>query len=592
MFGLALPAEWQPVAALVIILLMFALFVWERIPVEVTAMLGAAVMMVLGLLPLGEATDVLKNSAPWTIAVLFLVMGGLVRTGAVEMIVAIAGRRAAEHPAATIVGLFGFVSLCSAVMNNTPLVAVMIPVVIRLAGQMSLAPSKLLIPLSFMTVLGGMISLIGTSTNVLVDGVARDQGLEPFHLFEIAPLGLAMVVVGGLYLGTVGRYLLPTRESMSALLQDRKKMKYFTEVAIPEGSPLVGRAPLDIEMFKRQGVRVIDVLRGDASLRRDMAPVRLEVGDRVVLRTEMAELMGLQERKDVALVDRLSSVKTETVEVLIGPGCKLTGQRLGDLRLRRRYGVYVLAAHRRDQNIGTKLDDMEIQIGDTLLLEGAVEDIQRLAADVNLVDITRPTQRAFRRSKAPIALIALALIVGLSAFEVAPILILAFLGVVVILVTRCVDSDEAFNFVDGRLLAMIFAMLAVGQGLEHSGAVELVVTYAVPWLQGLSPFWTILAVYTLGVILTEFLSNNAVAVIYTPVAIELAQQLGVDPRGFVVAVMFSATVAFATPVGYQTNLMVYGPGGYRFSDFTKVGLPLNILCALVASVLIPIFWPL
>lgn len=592
MFGLQVAAEWQPTVAIVIILVMFALFIWEKIPVEVTAMLGAAVMIVLGLLPLGEATDVLKNSAPWTIAVLFLVMGGLVRTGAVEMIVSMAGSRAAQHPAATIAVLFGFIALCSSVMNNTPLVAVMIPVIIRLAGQMSLAPSKLLIPLSFMTVLGGMISLIGTSTNVLVDGVARDQGLEPFHLFEIAPLGLAITIIGGIYLGTVGRHLLPSRESMSALLQDRKKMKYFTEVAIPEGSPLIGRAPLEVEMFKRQGVRVIDVLRGDASLRRDMAPVRLEVGDRVVLRTEMAELMGLQERKDVKLVDRLSSVKTETVEVLIGPGCKLIDQRLGDMRLRRRYGVYVLAAHRRDQNIGAKLDDMEVRVGDTLLLEGAVEDIQRLAADMNMVDITRPSTRAFRRNKAPIAIMALVLIVGLSAFEVAPILILAFLGVVIILVTRCVDSDEAFNFVDGRLLAMIFAMLAVGQGLEHSGAVELIVQYSVPWLQGLSPFWTILAVYMLGMILTEFLSNNAVAVIYTPVAIELAHQLGVDPRGFVVAVMFSATVAFATPVGYQTNLMVYGPGGYRFSDFTKVGLPLNLICALVCALLIPVIWPL
>jgi di/tricarboxylate transporter len=422
--------------------------------------------------------------------------------------------------------------------------------------------------------------------------VARDAGLAPFRLFEIAPLGLAMVAVGGLYLATVGRRLLPDRQSMSALLMDRKKMKYFTEVAVPEDSPLIGRAPLEVDLFRRQGVRLIDVLRGDASLRRDLAPVRIEAGDRIVLRTEMAELMGLQERTDVRLVDRLSSVKTETVEVLIGPGCRLIGQRLGDLRLRRRYGVYVLAAHRRDQNIGARLDDMEVEIGDTLLLEGAIEDIQRLAADANLVDITRPSTRAFRRGKAPLALLALGLIVGLSAFEVAPILVLAFLGVVLILVTRCVDSEEAFGFVDGRLLAMIFAMLAVGAGMQHSGAVGVLVQVLAPWLQGLSPFWTILAIYLLGTVLTEFLSNSAVAVIYTPIAIELAQALGADPRPFAVAVMFAATVAFATPVGYQTNLMVYGPGGYRFSDFTRVGLPLNLICALVAALLIPVIWPL
>lgn len=270
----------------------------------------------------------------------------------------------------------------------------------------------------------------------------------------------------------------------------------------------------------------------------------------------------------------------------------MEGQRLGDLRLRRRYGVYVLAAHRRNQNIGRQLDDLIVRVGDTLLLEGAIEDIQRLAADMDLVDITRPREKPYRRAKAPIAVGALAFIVILSAFDVAPIQLLAFLAVAVILVSRCVDSDEAFSFVDGRLLAMIFAMLAVGEGLDRSGAVEMIVNAAAPWLQGLSPFFLILAVYFLGLVLTEFLSNNAVAVIYTPVAIELARNLGIDPRPLVVAVMFSATLAFATPVGYQTNMMVYGPGGYRFSDYMRVGLPLNIILMFLCSALIPVFWPL
>lgn len=592
MLGLELAQQTQALLSLGILAVMFVFFVRETFPVEVTAIMGAAAMILLGILPEKEALKVLSNNAPWTIALMFMVMGGLVRTGAVEMIIGLAESHVGNRPKTTIAVLFGFVAVASSVMNNTPLVAVMIPVVIQIAARIGKAPSKLLIPLSHMTVLGGMISLIGTSTNLLVDGSAHDAGMEHFGLFEIAPLGLAVTVVGGLYLALFGNYLLPERQSMASLLGDRKRMKYFTEVAIPEDSVLVGKPVLEVQQFKRSGVRVIDVLRGDLSLRRDLAAAVLEAGDRVVLRTEMTELLDMQNRTDMRIVDKLSSVQTETVEVLITPGCRMIGRSLGEMRLRRRYGVYVLAAHRKSQNIGRQLDELVVQVGDTLLLEGAMEDIKRLADDMEMVDVSHPKQRAYRRGKAPIAIGALLFVVVLSSFDVAPIYTLGFFAVAAILLSRCIDSDEALSFVDGRLMAMIFAMLAVGEGLDRSGAVELIVTGVKPWMEGLPPFLMILAIYLLGLILTEFLSNNAVAVIYTPIAIELAHQLGVDPRPFVVAVMFSATLAFATPVGYQTNMMVYGPGGYKFTDFTKVGIPLNILTWLVCSALIPLLWPL
>lgn len=592
MFGFELAAEWQPWVALTLLAAMFVMFVLETYPVEVVAIMGAAVMLVLGILPVTDAVGVLSNAAPWTIVMMFLVMGGLVRTGAVDMVIRAAERHAGSRPRMTVLALFSFVAVASAFMNNTPLVAVMIPVVIQIAARIGLAPSKLLIPLSYMTIMGGMITLIGTSTNLLVDGVVRSDGMEPFGIFEIAPLGLAVTVVGGLFLAFFANRLLPERQSMGVLLADRKKMKYFTEVAVPEDSTLIGQKVTEVDLFRRDGVRVIDVLRGDASLRRDLGPVTLEVGDRVVLRTEMTELLGLQARKDVQLVDKLSSTRTETVEVLISPGCRMEGRRLGEMRLRRRYGVYVLAAHRRNQNIGRQLDDLVVRVGDTLLLEGAIEDIQRLAADMDMVDISRPATRAFRREKAWIAFAGLVGIVALSALNVAPILALGLVAVATILITRCIDADEAFSFVDGRLLAMIFAMLAVGEGLDHSGAVQVIVDAVGPLMVGMPPFAMILSVYFLGLIMTEFLSNNAVAVIYTPIAIQLALSLGLDPRPFAVAVMFSASVAFATPVGYQTNMMVYGPGGYRFSDYFRVGIPLNIITGLVASALIPLMWPL
>ncbi|WP_136652152.1 SLC13 family permease [Paracoccus aeridis] len=592
MFGIVLPGDWAAIATLAIVAVTFVLFVRERQPPEVIAIGAAAVMMLLGLLPYDEAVSALSNAAPWTIAFMFIIMGGLLRTGALDVL----SRRVADHagqrPVLTICALFAVVAVASGVMNNTPVVAVMIPIVIQVARRAGISPSKLLIPLSYFTIMGGMLTLIGTSTNLLVDGVVQKQGMEPFGIFDILPVGLVVTLAGGAFMALVGHRLLPDRASLSGFLTNRAEMKYFTEIAIPEDSGIVGMNINDVKMFKREAVRVIDVLRGDASLRRDLDSVVLQPGDRIVLRSELADLLEIQENKDLRALDKLSSVQTQMVEVLISPGARMIGRRLGDLRLRRRYGVYPVAAHRRNQNIGRQLDDLEIRVGDTLLLEGAPEDIARLVSDMDLTGVTHPSAKPFRRGHAPIAALALLAVVGLAAFDVAPILVLSFMAAAVILLTRCVDPDEAFDFVEARLLAMIFAMLAIGGALEHTGAVQLVVDAVAPYLQGLSPFWTLFCVYFLGLILTEVLSNNAVAVILTPIAIQLAIQLGHDPRPFVVAVMFSASVAFATPIGYQTHMMVYGPGGYRFSDFMRVGIPLDIVTGVVACLAIPLFWPL
>jgi di/tricarboxylate transporter len=592
MFGIAIPPDYQPFVALLILAVMFLLFLREAYPVEVTALGGATVMLVLGILPQADAIAVFSNTAPWTIAALFIIVGALVRTGALDWISAMAAGMVERRPKRTAMTMAATVAGMSAFINNTPLVVVFMPIFVRLGRQMQISASKLLIPLSYLTILGGTISLIGTSTNLVVDGVAQANGQAAFHIFEIAPVGIVLAAVGVLYLFLVAPRLLPDRTSMANLLSDKSRARFFTEVVIPPESNLVGREVTGVQLFKREGVRLIDVIRGDASLRRDLAGVTLQVGDRIVLRTAMTELLSLQRNKELKRVDQLSSVESSTVEVLISPECKMVGRRLGELRLRRRYGVYPLAVHRRDKNIGRQIDDLVVRVGDTLLLEGAPDDIQRLAQDMDLVDITHPRERAYRRTHAPIVIAVLVGIIVLSTLGVAPIATLSFIGVAIVLLTRCIDADEAFGFVDGRLLALIFGMLAVGAGLERSGAVQIMVDTMAPGLSGVPPVLLVLAVHLLASLLTELVSNNAVAVILTPIAIGLAQTLGVDPRALIVAVMFGASASFATPIGYQTNTLVYGPGGYKFTDFLRVGLPLNIIASVVCAITIPLVFPL
>jgi len=589
-----IPAEITPYLSLAVIFVMFIGFVWERFAPDVIAIAAVGFFIATGMLSTEAFIGVFANGAPIAIGALFVLSGALLRTGALEHISTLAMTGAKQSPVMTIAALAVFVLFGSAFLNNTPIVMIMIPLALQFAKASSWPASRLLIPLSYAAILGGGMTLIGTSTNLLVDGVAQQNGMEPFSIFEISAVGVGVALVGVAFTALTARFLLPSRQTLAEMTSDSHAPAFMTEVLIQEGSPRVGKSPTDVNEFKRSDGKVIDVLRGESSLRRVMAEVTLEAGDRVVLRTTAQEVVDLREDGlAVGGVARVSSTDSETMELLIAPGSRLVGRILGKLRLRRRYGVYPLAVHRRGRAIEPQLDAVRLAIGDTLLIEGPRANIQKLIEDGELIDLTRDTKTIpLRRSLAPIAIATMIGVVLLAGTGVIPIAGAAVLGVAVILLTGVMDPDEAFSHIDGRLLALIVSMLAIGATLQATGAVQMIVDAIAPLLMGASPTTVLVVIFVLTTILTELVTNNAVAVVITPIAIVLAQQLGLDPRAFVVAVMVAANASFATPIGYQTNMLVYAPGGYRFVDYLRLGIPLKIVTGAAAVFLIQWLWPL
>lgn len=595
---------------LAVVLLALGLFLWNRIRVDVVALVVLAVLIVLGLITPEEGVSGFANEATITVALMMALSAGLLRTGFVDLVGARMARMARGSDFRLLLLIVAVVVPLSAFINNTAAVAILLPVIMGLTRDMGVPPSRMLIPLSYSGQLGGTLTLIGTSTNLLVAGLVMDLGLDRIHLFDITPPALVLTVIGVAYILTVGRWLVPYREASAELLEIYELREYVTGLLVPDGSPLAGKTLKESRFGEKHGLEVLRIDRGTGPISDPGADSVIEAGDLLLVVGNVAKIADIRDqhgleisgaKQDLEAVPRLvewndeegegEADEAQLAEFMVPPRSALVGSRVGEVHLRRHYGLSAMAILRHGQPLHAPIASVRLRAGDILLVSGAPQDLRDAHDTGDLALLQAMDPPVTRRSKLWLATAILAVVVLLPALGVARIMVSALMGVVAMLLTGCLTPDEAYEEIDWMVVVLLGAILPLGLAMQNTGAAGFIAGGVVTLTEPLGPYGVLAAFFVLTSLLTELISNNGAAVVLTPIAIAAATTLGLSPLPFVVAVMFGASNAFMTPVGYQTNTFVYGPGGYRFTDFTRVGAPLGLLIAAAATVVIPIFFP-
>jgi len=589
-----------PQIAIVLGLLFVALvlFSTERIPIEVVSLLLVMALVLTNTLTAGEAFAGFGNDIVITIAGLFILTGGLARTGVIDLVGRRLHRTAGDSEFRMVALIMLAAAFCAAVMKNTTTTAMFLPVVLGIAARRNMSPSKLLMPLAFGAILGGTCTLIGTSTNLAVSGALPRYGIQPFTMFELTRVGVVIVGVGLLYMLFVGRRLLPNRKSNESLTEQYHVRQYMTEVIVLDDSPLIGKSLAEARIGDELDLTVLGILRGEAQDRIAPNPAeQIRADDLLLVQGRVEDILkvkaeaGIEIKPDFKLNDSFLETKdTELFEAMIPRGSDFMSRTLKRLDLRNRYGVVVLAIDRHGVDLLSKISRVRLRFGDVLLIQGNREQVERLATDGQVLLLEEISEKRARPEKRKWALLAFGIFLFFSLTHLVPLPIAVLLGVMILLASQSLRMSEAYEIIDWRLLILIACMMSFGVAMEKTGADQYLANLIVRGTGQYGPTAVLAGFFLMTVALTQPMSNQAAALVMLPIAVKTAVALGLNPRTFAVTVTYAASCSFLTPLE-PACVLVYTPGHYRFLDFVKVGSLLTIAVFAIVVWLVPLFWP-
>jgi di/tricarboxylate transporter len=585
-----------------LIFLAFILFVTEKFSLDVTALLILTILFLGGFLSIDEAISGFSNPAVITISLLFVLSYALQKTRILEYLIVRINQLVSRSITLGLSVYLLTIALASALMNNTAIVAIFMPVTIRLAHRYHMSPSKLLIPLSYAAIMGGTLTLVGTSTNLLVNSIYINNNGLALGMFEFAKYGWITLVIGLIYILTIAPRILPSRTVTSSLTKSYHMAGYLTEMKISKDSPLVGSTCQERNVSHNYDVIVLDIQRDKRLISYNVGNEKLEEGDILFVKGSVESFLQMKEVEKVSLLtdEKLTQSELEQednvlIECMVTDQSDLIGQTIMNSNFRKRFYAFILAIRREGSIIRNKIAHVLIQSYDTLLIYGGKKQLEKLANSSGFILLGEVQEKLVKVRFWWISILSIFATITLAAAGVLPIIKGALLSVVVLLVFRVITPNEAYQSIHWQVIVLIAALIPLGIVIESTGTAsfigESISQIVRSYSDNLQPHILLALTYLITMILTEVSSNTATAIIMTPVVLSISASMGIDARPLIFGVCFAASASFSTPVGYQTNLMVYGPGGYRFSDFIKVGLPLSITLWLTAIIIIPMIWP-